>query len=148
MRVWLGDHSWEEVSLRKLARGSPWLQFTPILGLRLNSTFSVLTFCSWNQEGPLQRWLGRKDPRPEAVLIQVFLFLLPGQDRDRATRLMEWGSGLPWLWEQCTSGTPISVSLLSPSSLLSPPSPPHHCAAPIIEIKLICSSTNLGDEKK
>lgn len=35
--------------------------------------FSVLTFLFWNQEGPLQRRLGVKDPRPEAVLIQVLL---------------------------------------------------------------------------
>lgn len=122
MRVQLDDHSWgTEVFLRKLVRGSLWFQYTPILGLIFNSLFSLCWLSVLRtKRGHSKGDLGQSVPIQKLFLLRFFFFCFQVRTEDRVTRLMEWGSRLAWLWEQCASGTPVNVPLCSPSILALP----------------------------
>lgn len=145
MEVWCGDQTllfWKKgVFLTKLVKGGSWFLLTPIFGLIFHILCSLFDFLFLEPKGGIPEVTWGEASISRAVLTQVLLFLffpLPGQDRDRATRLMEWGSGLSCLWEHRIFGTPISVSLLSPSILTLPHSLLHiivHFAIQAVELK-------------
>lgn len=79
--------------LTKLVRGSCWLPFSPVLGLMFSSLLSLCWFSVLRTTRGHSKGVWDEASISGAVLTQVLLVLFAGQGRDRATRLMEWGSG-------------------------------------------------------
>lgn len=82
-----------------------------------DSAFSELSFHFENWKGAFRRCLGPRHPCSEAILAW-------GQDRDRATRLMEEDSRSSWLWCHVPPGLPLACSC--PPVLLLPLCQPQH----------------------